>query len=208
MHSHTPITHIYNKLFPQYSYYTMQRQNSHIEHNKSLCPTEEKPPTTSPTQNKTHFLQYVDTKTTILVQPSGLAAHPNTSSSAGFEFPLLGLTPLPSSSWLLSPPQYIELCRRGARGQGEKRSAGGLSLHLNMGYYHIRLRKKASNICKTILLWIKYQHKQLTMGVRNSPGIFQEKMSRKFHWFEFIQDYINDLLNITKNHWSDYLKKL
>ena len=27
------------------------------------------------------------------------------------------------------------------------------SLDLNMGYYHIRLRKNASNLCKTILSW-------------------------------------------------------
>ena len=50
------------------------------------------------------------------------------------------------------------------------------SLDLNMGYYHIHLRDKASNMCTIILPWGKYRYKRLPMGVSNSPGIFQEEM--------------------------------
>ena len=46
------------------------------------------------------------------------------------------------------------------------------------------------------------------MGVSNSPDIFQDKMKKMFHGFEFIQAYINDLLLITKSYWSDHLEKL
>ena len=49
------------------------------------------------------------------------------------------------------------------------------SLDLNMGYYHIRLRKKASNMCTIILPWVKYQYKRLPMGVSNSPDISRRK---------------------------------
>ena len=51
------------------------------------------------------------------------------------------------------------------------------SLDLNMGYYCIHHRKKASNICIIILQWGKYQYKRLPMGVSNSPYILQEKMN-------------------------------
>ena len=51
------------------------------------------------------------------------------------------------------------------------------SLHLNMGYYHIRLSDQARNLCTIIPPWGKYQYKRLPMGVSNSPDIFQEKMS-------------------------------
>ena len=47
------------------------------------------------------------------------------------------------------------------------------SLDLNMGYYHIQISKNASNLCVIILTGGKYQYKRLTMGVSNSPDIFQ-----------------------------------
>ena len=46
------------------------------------------------------------------------------------------------------------------------------------------------------------------MGVRNSPDISQEKMNEIFHGFQFIREYIDELLIFTKNYWSDHLEKL
>ena len=46
------------------------------------------------------------------------------------------------------------------------------------------------------------------MGVSNLPEIFQEKMNKIFHLFEFIQAYIDELLVITKYYLSDHLDKL
>ena len=83
-----------------------------------------------------------------------------------------------------------------------------LSLDLNMVYYHIRLSEKASNICTIIIPWEKHSCKRLPMGMSNSPRIFQEKMNKKFHVFEFIQAYINDLLIFTKGCWYDNMEKL
>ena len=60
------------------------------------------------------------------------------------------------------------------------------SLYLNMGYYHIRISKQASNLCTIILPWGKYRYKRLPMGVSNSPEIFQEKVNKMFRGFEFI----------------------
>ena len=82
------------------------------------------------------------------------------------------------------------------------------SLYLNMGYYHICLSKQSSNLCTIILPWGKYRYKRLTMGVSNSPDIFQEKMNKMFRGFEFIRAYIDDLLIIAKSDWSDHLEKL
>ena len=55
-----------------------------------------------------------------------------------------------------------------------------MSLDLNMGYYHIRLSKEVRNLCNIILPWVKYKYKRLSMGVCNSPEIFEEKMNEMF----------------------------
>ena len=47
------------------------------------------------------------------------------------------------------------------------------SLDLNMGYYHIRLSKNASTLCKIILLWGEYSYKRLQMGVAKLTDILQ-----------------------------------
>ena len=57
------------------------------------------------------------------------------------------------------------------------------SLDLNMGYYHIRLSKNASNLCTIIPPWGKYRYKHLPMGVTNSQDMFQHKMNDLFHGF-------------------------
>ena len=56
-------------------------------------------------------------------------------------------------------------------------------LDLNMGYYYIRLSKNVSNLCTIFLQWGEYWYNCLTMGVANSPDIFQQKMNDLFHGF-------------------------
>ena len=73
-----------------------------------------------------------------------------------------------------------------------------------MGYYTIRLREQAGNLCTIILTWGKYRYKHLPMGVSNSPDIFQDKMNKMFCGFEFIEAYIDELLIITKGDSSDH----
>ena len=72
------------------------------------------------------------------------------------------------------------------------------SLDLNMGYYHIQLRKNTSNLCTIILPWGKYRYKHLTMGYDKYPDVFQYKMNDLFHEFEFIRAYTDELFILTK----------
>ena len=58
------------------------------------------------------------------------------------------------------------------------------SLDLNMGYYHVCLSDQAINLCTIILPWGNYRYKRLSIGVSNSPEIFQEKMNEMFRGFE------------------------
>ena len=51
------------------------------------------------------------------------------------------------------------------------------SLDLNMGYYHITLTPFSQRLCTIVLPWGKYSYQRLPMGLKNSPDIFQEKMS-------------------------------
>ena len=60
------------------------------------------------------------------------------------------------------------------------------SLDLNIGYYHIRPRKKAINLCKIILPWVKYRYKRIPIGEYNYPDTFQAKMNKIFRRFEVI----------------------
>ena len=82
------------------------------------------------------------------------------------------------------------------------------SLDLNMGYYHIRISKNENNLCTIILLWGKHSYKCLPMEVANSPDILQHEMNDLIHGFEFIREYINNLLILTKGDWTNYVQKL
>ena len=82
------------------------------------------------------------------------------------------------------------------------------TLDLNMEYYHIPLSKNASNLCTIILPQGKYCCKRLPMGVDNSPDIFQQKINDIFNGFEFIPEYIDELLILTKGDWIDHVQKL
>ena len=71
-------------------------------------------------------------------------------------------------------------------------------LDLKMGYYHIRLKENASNLCTIILAWVKYCYNCLQMGAANSPDIFQQKTNDLFHGFGFLRAYIYEHLVLTK----------
>jgi len=82
------------------------------------------------------------------------------------------------------------------------------SLDLNMGYYHIELHPDSRALCTIVLPWGKYEYLKLPMGLCNSPDIFQEKMNELFAGFEYIRAYINDLLVLSKDSYTDHLNKL
>jgi len=46
------------------------------------------------------------------------------------------------------------------------------------------------------------------MGIAGSPDIFQAKMSELMTTLEFVQNYLDDLLCITKESLDDHLEKL
>ena len=82
------------------------------------------------------------------------------------------------------------------------------SLHLNMEYYHILLRKNASNLCTIIILQGKYPYHCLPMGVANSQEILQQKMNDLFRGYELIRTNIYNPLILTKGDWKYHLQKL
>ena len=82
------------------------------------------------------------------------------------------------------------------------------SLDLNTGYYHIRLRKNASNLFTIIIPWEKHRYMHLPIGFANLPHVFQQKMNDLFHGFESICVYIDDLLILTKGYWTYHVQKL
>ena len=77
-----------------------------------------------------------------------------------------------------------------------------------MGYYHILLTPSAHRLYTIVLPWGKYEYCCLPMGVCNSLGIFQERMSDLMTGLEFVCMYLDDLLVLTKSDWNDHLNKL
>ena len=77
-----------------------------------------------------------------------------------------------------------------------------------MGYYHIELDPESSRLCTIVLPWGKYKYCKLTMGLYNSPDIFQEKMNKLFAGFNYVRVYIDDLLIVTKGSFEDHLQDL
>ncbi len=77
-----------------------------------------------------------------------------------------------------------------------------------MGYYTIRLDPGASKICTIIFSWGKYSYKQLTMGIADSPDIFQGKMLELMESLEYVRAYLGDLLWTSKLSLKDHLENL
>jgi hypothetical protein len=82
------------------------------------------------------------------------------------------------------------------------------ALDLNMGYYTIRLDPDASKICTIIFPWGKYSYKQLPMGIAGSLDIFQGKMLKLMDFLEYAQDYLDNLLCISRSSLKDHLDTL
>ena len=75
-----------------------------------------------------------------------------------------------------------------------------------MVYYHIELSPGEKQLLNIVLLWGKYEYQKLPMGVKISPGIFQEKISELFECFDTVFVYIYDILVITKKYFTNNLK--
>jgi hypothetical protein len=67
-----------------------------------------------------------------------------------------------------------------------------MALDLNMRYYNICLDPNAASLCTLILPWGKYKYLRLPMGIKNSPNIFQQKISDVMEGLkDFVRAYIN-----------------
>ena len=81
----------------------------------------------------------------------------------------------------------------------------GTTLDLKMGYYHIELSDKSKELWKIVTQWGKYKYQRPPMGQCNSSYIFQEKMSELFVGIDTVRVYINKLLHVTKDSWTEHL---
>jgi putative transposase len=82
------------------------------------------------------------------------------------------------------------------------------AIDLSMGYYHIPLDKASQKLCTTVLPWGKYRYLVLPMGIKNSPDIFQEVMTKMFVDLEYTSVYIDDILVISDGSFEDHLIKV
>ena len=82
------------------------------------------------------------------------------------------------------------------------------SLDLNMGYYHIRLSDKSSDMCTIVTEFGKFRYLRLPMGVSCSPDIFQAKIYELLGDIEGTKAYIDDILVIKKGNYDEHLVQL
>jgi hypothetical protein len=80
------------------------------------------------------------------------------------------------------------------------------SLHLNMGYFTIKLDSDAQKLCTSVTPFGKYQYLRLPMVKSCSPDIFQENMSDLMQHLNFVRTYLDDLLVISCSTFEDHLK--
>ena len=77
-----------------------------------------------------------------------------------------------------------------------------------MGYYHIVLSERSSDICTIITEYGKYKYKRLPMGVACSPDIFQAKIYELLGDIEGTKAYIDDILCVQKGNYDQHLEQL
>ena len=77
-----------------------------------------------------------------------------------------------------------------------------------MGYYHISLSEKASDICTIVTEFGKYRYKRLPMGVSCSPDIFQAKIYELLGDIEGTKAYMDDILVIKRGTFQEHLEQL
>jgi putative transposase len=78
-----------------------------------------------------------------------------------------------------------------------------------MGYYHIPLDEYSQKLCTTTIFpWGKYRYKQLPMGIKTSPDIFQAVINDLLGDLDFAQVYLDDILIISNGSFQDHLQKL
>jgi hypothetical protein len=54
----------------------------------------------------------------------------------------------------------------------------------------------------------KYKYKRLLMGIKITPDVFQNIMSKLVQDMEYVKTYLDDLLILTNSRFKDYLLKL
>jgi hypothetical protein len=82
------------------------------------------------------------------------------------------------------------------------------TLHLNMGYYTIRLDSTAAKMCTIIFPWGKYSYQSLLMGFVGLADFFQAEMVNLMATLEYVRAYIDDLMVIARGSLDDHLDKL
>ncbi len=83
------------------------------------------------------------------------------------------------------------------------------ALHLNMGYYTIRLDPMASEMCMIIFPWGKYSYKRLPIGFGGSADIlFQAQIMDLMASLKFVQTYMENLFIITRGILDEHLQKM
>jgi hypothetical protein len=83
------------------------------------------------------------------------------------------------------------------------------ALDLNMGYYRIKLDADAQRLCTIIFPWGKYKYKRLPMGIKISPDVFQNVMSKLAQdIMDYVKTYLDDLLILTNKTFNNHLTKL
>jgi hypothetical protein len=65
-------------------------------------------------------------------------------------------------------------------------------MHLNMGYYHIKLDADAQKLCTTLVPWYmkKYNYKRSPMGIQIALDMFQNVMSKLGQDMEYVKTLV------------------
>lgn len=82
------------------------------------------------------------------------------------------------------------------------------AIDVSLGYHHIRLTKKAQELCTITTPYGLYSYTRLPMGLATAPSIFQDKIHELLEDLPYTRAYIDDILIISFKDASDHIQKL
>ncbi len=73
------------------------------------------------------------------------------------------------------------------------------------GLLYTKIRPRFNKILYNYFTLGKYSYQRLPMGIAGSPEISQEKMSDLMQNLEYVRNYLDDVLPISKSNLKDHL---
>ena len=81
------------------------------------------------------------------------------------------------------------------------------TLDINMGYYTITILPASQEMTTIVTEFGKFRYNRIPMGMFDSDGIFQDKVDNLLGDIDVVKKYIDDILVLIKERFSNHIEK-